>query len=174
MVGETEIQMQAARAQLRPGRLSNDEVRAMAALEWWDEQRVRLLPIDKRTREAWKTYPVRVFCMSSSACACESQYTLLVQSREGGFVTRNCPQCGGKTTLAEHEFVKQVIMFVACLSCRRMMAKAKIGKNYGFVCAIEDCGKDHSIVGEDGKVHVVRRQPGFRLADLLPNWEDLV
>ena len=47
----------------------------------------------------WKEYPVRISGLKESSC-CKSP-TVLVQSMEGGFVTRNCWKCGHFETLPE-------------------------------------------------------------------------
>ncbi len=112
---------------------------------------MRIHPVDARTRDFWKSYPVRISGHSISECC--GKPTLLVQSMEGGFVTRNCPQCGSRTTLTHDAFFNEIDLWVACPDCKQPMKRDMIDKNYGFVC--EPC--DVAIL----------------LAALLPRWEDL-
>ncbi len=112
---------------------------------------MRIHPVDAQTRDFWKTYPVRFSGHSISECC--GKPTLLVQSMEGGFVTRNCSQCGLKDPLPEEVFFKKIDLWVACPKCKQPMKRDMFGKNYGFVC--EPC--DRVIL----------------LAALLPRWEDL-
>ena len=76
---------------------------------------------------------------------------------DGGFVTRNCPECGQKTTLPEHAFFNDLDIWVACPECKQRMKPAWVDNNrnnYGYHCETDDLG--------------------IRLADLLPSWEDLI
>lgn len=113
---------------------------------------MRIHPVDPRIREFWKTYPVRISGHSISQCC--GKPSLLVQSMEGGFVTRNCPQCGARDTLTHGAFFKDVDVWVACPECRQPMKRDRIDKNYGLVC--ESCGV------------------GILLTAFLPRWEDLI
>jgi len=108
-------------------------------------------PLDPEIRKIWKTYPLRISGHSLSKCCSET--TILVQSMEGGFVTRNCPKCGNKETLPEQAFKNELDLWVACPDCKRRMESTILGNNYGFVC--ESC------------------QVSIQLSDLLPRWEDL-
>lgn len=107
-------------------------------------------PIDPQIREAWKNYPLRLSGLSRSRCC--NATTTLVQSMEGGFVTRNCQKCGAKDTLPEDVFFN-LSLWVACPRCKQEMAAQVIEKNYSYVC--DKC------------------QLFIRLADLLPRWTDL-
>jgi endogenous inhibitor of DNA gyrase (YacG/DUF329 family) len=112
---------------------------------------MREYQIDPKIREMWKVYPVRIEGRSTSWCHREP--TLLVQSMEGGFVTRNCPTCGKFETLPEAVFLKELNLWVACPNCKRRMKPGVVFKNYAFVC--ETCD-----------IFV-------KLAELLPRWSDL-
>ena len=112
---------------------------------------MRLHPINPEVREVWKTFPLRISGHSQSTCCNEP--TILVQSMEGGFVTRNCSKCGNKDTLPVQVFMNELDLCVACPDCKRRMESTLLNKNYGFVC--ESC------------------QVSIQLSDLLPRWEDL-
>lgn len=112
---------------------------------------VRYYPMDDDVRQMWKKYPVRLSGMSESRCC--GKPTVLVQSMEGGFVTRNCPECGRADTLSEHTF-RKLGFWVACPKCRGPMTATRLEySNYGYVC--EHC------------------DIAIKLADLLPKWSDL-
>lgn len=103
-------------------------------------------------RKIWKVYPVRISGKSDSACC--RQPTFLVQSMDGGFVTRNCPKCGKPGTLPKDVFMNELDIWVACRLCAERMKPAELDYGtFGFIC--EKC--DASI----------------KLGDLLPSWEDL-
>lgn len=89
-------------------------------------------PIDKSIREIWKLYPVRIGGKSLSEC--HSKPTILVQSMEGGFVTRNCPECGSQATLPRCTFLNEIDLWVACPKCKGQMEKRIVGTNYAFTC----------------------------------------
>jgi len=72
---------------------------------------------------------------------------------EGGFVTRNCPDCGEPTTLPEHTFMNDIDLWVACPQCKAQMERRMVYKNYAFACA--------------------RCDLYINLADLLPRWNEL-
>lgn len=111
----------------------------------------RLHPFDKRSREIWKTYPIRIEGRSLSVCC--NKPTLLVQSMRGGFVTRNCSSCGQPKTLSYHAFFNEIDLWVACPECKERMDPAMLHNNYGFLCSSCDIG--------------------IELATLLPYWSDL-
>ena len=112
---------------------------------------MRIHPVDPKIRDLWKTYPVRISGHSISECC--GKPTLLVQSMEGGFVTRNCPQCGSSATVTHDVFFNEIDLWVACPECKQPMTRNMIEKNYGFICGSCDLG--------------------IPLATLLPRWEDL-
>jgi hypothetical protein len=112
---------------------------------------MREYPVDPSVREIWKLYPIRLSNGSKSSCC---RYpTVLVQSMEGGFVTRNCPKCGKPETLSEEDFMA-LDLWVACPSCRKPMDAGRLAhSNYGYTCRACDIS--------------------IRLAALLPRYEDL-
>jgi len=102
--------------------------------------------------EFWRRYPVRI--PGHSTAQCHHRETILVRSMEGGFVTRNCPQCGQHDTLPEGVFLHQLDLWVACPRCQRRTRPAVLeDRNYGYVCD--------------------RCQLAIRLCDLLPYWHEL-
>jgi len=109
------------------------------------------LPIDEVTREVWKKYPLRISGMKKSSC--HGRLTVLVQSMEGGFVTRNCPECGRAESLPEADFLN-LGLWVACPLCKRAMEPGRVPRsNYGYECQACDCY--------------------IKLAALLPRFSDL-
>jgi endogenous inhibitor of DNA gyrase (YacG/DUF329 family) len=108
-------------------------------------------PIDQNVRGIWKIYPVRI--LGGSLSSCHSKPTLLVQSMEGGFVTRNCPACGSREPLPQCTFLHETDLWVACPHCRGQMAREIVDRNYAFVC--DKC------------------QIFIDLADLLPRWSKI-
>ena len=108
-------------------------------------------PVDPQIREIWKKYPLRLSDGSKSKCCYLP--TVLVQSMEGGFVTRNCSGCGTKDTLPEEIFLK-LDLWVACPDCKQPMEPGRLAHtNYGYLCRSCDIGN--------------------KLADLLPRWNEL-
>lgn len=112
---------------------------------------MREYQIDPAIRQIWKIYPVRIEGQSTSFC--HRQPTLLVQSMEGGFVTRNCPACGNSQTLPESVFLNELNLWVACPECKQRMRRGMMFKNYAFIC--EKC------------------QVFIKLAEFLPRWSDV-
>lgn len=112
---------------------------------------MREYPVDPQVREIWKKYPLRLSGGSTSLCC--SLPTVLVQSMDGGFVTRNCPKCGQRELLPEADF-RALDLWVACPGCKQPMVPGRLPySNYGYLC--EGCNL------------------GVKLADLLPRWTDL-
>lgn len=111
---------------------------------------MRQYPTDSEIWRIWRIYPVRIPGQSISPC--HNEQTVLVQSMDGGFVTRNCPQCGSKDTLPGYVF-QNLDLWVACLQCKARMTPEIVDKNYAFACH--------------------RCELYVRLADLLPRWTDL-
>ncbi len=109
-------------------------------------------PIDENIVRMWKNFPVRISGHSTSRCC--HKPTILVQSMQGGYVSRDCPECGNPTTLPEEVFLEKLDLYVACPICRaRMVAEILFNKNYGYTC--QAC-----------KIYI-------DLASLLPKWTDL-
>ena len=112
---------------------------------------MREVPVDKSIHDVWKKYPARIYGLKLSDC--HHQPTILVQSMEGGFVTRNCPECGDYETLPEADFLNLGI-WIVCPDCKKPMTATRVPKsNYGYIC--KSC--DNYI----------------KLATLLPRWSDL-
>lgn len=108
-------------------------------------------PVDPKVREIWKLYPLRLSDGTRSTCC--GFPIVLVQSMEGGFVTRNCPRCSKPHYLTEEAF-RSLDLWVACPQCRQPMEPGRVPhSNYGYTCNACDLG--------------------VRLADLLPRYEDL-
>jgi hypothetical protein len=109
-------------------------------------------PIDHKIAEMWKVYPIRISGYSMSRC--HGKPTILVQSMQGGYVSRNCPDCGNPTTLPAEVFLEKLDLYVACPSCRaRMTPEILFNKNYGYTC-------------DTSKIYI-------DLSSLLPRWTDL-
>ena len=111
---------------------------------------MRIHPIDRRVKEIWKHFPLRLPGRGRSAC--HNRPSLLVQSMEGGFVTQNCSACGKQQSLSEREF-RELDLWIACPECKRRMEPTLLAKNYGYGCTSCDIG--------------------IELAALLPRWEEL-
>jgi len=112
---------------------------------------MREYPIDQRVRETWKLFPLRLSDGTRSDC-CQLR-VVLVQSMDGGFVTRNCPRCNRSQYLTDAAF-RSLHLWVACPDCKQPMEPGTMPySNYGYTC--ERC------------------DIGVRLADLLPCYTDL-
>lgn len=107
--------------------------------------------MDQGIRGIWKIYPVRI--PGASLSRCHSEPTILVQSMEGGFVTRNCPACGNPETLPQRTFLHEIDLWVACPQCKGRMAPGIVDRNYAFAC--DKC------------------QVSIDLSDLLPRWSEI-
>ena len=84
-------------------------------------------PIDEAVTKIWKSYPIRISGHSISGCCAKP--TILVQSMQGGFVSRNCSMCGNSTTLPEAVFLEKLELYVACPKCKsRMVAEVLFNK----------------------------------------------
>jgi endogenous inhibitor of DNA gyrase (YacG/DUF329 family) len=115
------------------------------------EEKMREYQVDPNVRQIWKIYPIRI--QGQSLSSCHGQPTLLVQSMEGGFVTRNCPTCAKSQTLPEASFLKEFDIWVVCPECKQRMNPDVVYKNYPFLCP--------------------RCDLYIKLAELLPRWDDL-
>src|SRR2546423_10912455 len=76
------------------------------------------IQISSTIRGFWRFYPVRI--SGHLTCGKCHEQTVLVQSRDGGFVTRSCPKCEFHQTLPEHIF-RKLDLWVACLRCKKRM-----------------------------------------------------
>ena len=85
----------------------------------------------------------------SSKCSCGVD-TLLVWSRKGGLITRNCLKCGKPDWVALHHVPK-----VPCEFCKLPLEiiTKEDDKNYWYVCS--------------------RCKRQWKLADELPHWSEL-
>jgi endogenous inhibitor of DNA gyrase (YacG/DUF329 family) len=103
-------------------------------------------------QHGWKSYPVRVVMPEVSRC-CQAP-RLLVQSMTGGFITANCLKCGhGDKDVSELK-VQNLHLWVSCPECRSGMQYHKQRNNHGYACS--------------------KCQLFVKLADLLPDWSDIM
>ncbi len=117
-----------------------------------EQEFLKPYPIDQKIVEMWKLYPIRISGHSMSRCC--GKPTIIVQAMQGGYVSRNCPDCGSPTTLPADVFLEKLDLYVACPICRvRMTAEVLVNKNYGYACST--C-----------RIYI-------DLASLLPRWNDL-
>jgi|GEM_PF-1452964 len=74
-----------------------------------------------------------IYSLTASPChhGCRN---IVVRSREGGFVTQNCEECGEPRSISPEEFPK-----AKCHECKVDMVVAIINKNYAYQCTA--CGK---------------------------------
>lgn len=87
--------------------------------------------------------PYHIFSESKSKC-CEARQIIL-RSREGGYVTQNCSNCGKPSSVSICELPDY------CPKCERAAEKVMIDKNYGYKC--RNCGE-------------------FEVASIVPSWRD--
>lgn len=112
---------------------------------------IESIHIGSTIRDFWRAYPVRV--PGHSTCGICNEPTVLVQSRDGGYVTRSCPKCAYYHPLPEPIF-RKLDLWVACPKCKgRMEPDILPDKNYGYVCHL--CNVS------------------IALFELLPRYEDL-
>jgi hypothetical protein len=88
------------------------------------------------------------FLFSKQASTCCSYKALLVQSREGGFITQNCLKCG-KPGYVNLEDLPDLL----CDFCSSRLSKEIQEKNYFYAC------------------HRCKRK--WKLGDNLPHWSEL-
>lgn len=86
-----------------------------------------------------------LYSRSNSKC-CGSR-SVVVRSREGGFVTQNCEQCGKPRAIRSEEFPK-----LKCAACQVEVGIVLVEKNYAYKC---------SLCGITKMVHT-----------MVPSWED--
>jgi hypothetical protein len=82
-------------------------------------------------RNIYRKFPIRITGKNLSSC--HNVPTVIVQSMEGGFVTRNCSICGKKETLPQEVF-KSLELWVACPNCKKAMSAEMIEGNYCYLC----------------------------------------
>src|SRR5688572_2041781 len=89
------------------------------------------------------------FLYSPALSPCCGQKALLVQSRAGGFVSRNCIKCG-----RSHYVNAQQLPELDCEFCNATLQVRKSdGVNYHYVC--DSCARQ------------------WHLASMLPDWSEL-
>src|SRR5437867_2133242 len=80
---------------------------------------------------------------------CCSSQSLIVRSREGGFVTQNCTNCGKPRSIRAHELPEET-----CGSCNRALEVYRNqNKNFAYRC--KSCGVAHEV------------------ASIVPSWEQV-
>ena len=110
-------------------------------------------PFERATRKghASETTTMRAprFLYSNVCSKCHKAPTLLVRSREGGFVTRNCLKCGNPDWVSVEQLPK-----LDCEICGSLLTVEKLdGYNYFYVCA--------------------RCKRNWELSRFLPHWSEL-
>lgn len=89
------------------------------------------------------------FLYAAVESRCCRAKTLLVRSRQGGFVSRNCLKCGKPDYVNE-----QQLPSLHCDYCSRAMVVRKVdGQNYFYVC--DNCNRN------------------WQLSEVLPHWDEL-
>lgn len=88
------------------------------------------------------------FIYSNGLSDCHKTKALLVRSREGGFVTRNCLRCGKPGYVGPHHLPN-----LECEFCGGPLVVKLLDKNYCYICGKCD------------------RQ--WELPSLLPHWTEL-
>jgi len=88
------------------------------------------------------------FLFSKKLSLCCDNKALLVQSREGGFVSQNCLKCGKQNTVSLENLPDLI-----CDCCGSNLSKEIQQKNYFYAC------------------HKCERN--WKLADNLPHWSEL-
>lgn len=70
---------------------------------------------------------------------CRRQPTILVESKDGGRVTRNCPLCGRLYFLQNDVFLEKIDLHLNCKKCGKRMKTALLTrhKTFGYECS--DC-----------------------------------
>jgi DNA-directed RNA polymerase subunit M/transcription elongation factor TFIIS len=89
------------------------------------------------------------FLYSTALSECHQSKSLLVRSRDGGFVSRNCLRCGKPSYVSVHQLPE-----LCCDFCDAPLVVRKIdGTNYFYVC--DHCGQQ------------------WQLSEFLPHWSEL-
>jgi len=86
---------------------------------------------------------------SKRLSTCCAHHALIVRSREGGFVSQNCPKCGKPDYINE-----QALPDLCCDQCQTILKIERLDRqNYFYVC------------------HQCKRS--WQLSDVIPHWSDL-
>src|SRR6266851_2494939 len=94
---------------------------------------MRPYPNDDSLHESWKRLPLRIPGLSNSSC-CDAP-TLLVESKPGGFVQRNCSECNKPFNLPPATFMTELDLWFSCPKCKRRMNPSQLEYGtYGYVC----------------------------------------
>ena len=89
------------------------------------------------------------FLYANASSDCCRAKALLVRSRQGGFVSRNCLRCGKSGYVGVHQLPD-----LQCEFCNTPLGVRKVdGTNYFYVCG--ECGRK------------------WELASVLPDWSEL-
>ncbi len=114
---------------------------------------MRPYPDDDNLHESWKRLPLRIPGRSESPCC--GVPTLLVESKPGGFVQRNCSKCNRNFDLPEDTFMNELDLWFSCPECKhRMSPSSLVYGTYGYVC--QGCNVS------------------IKLSEVLPRWQDLI
>lgn len=70
---------------------------------------------------------------TESASSCHGATRIIVQSREGGFVSQNCIVCGDPKYVAARD-----VPDMRCGRCKTALEHVLVAKNYGYRCP--SCG----------------------------------
>ena len=62
----------------------------------------------------------------SKCCRARS---IIVKSRDGGFISQNCEECGKPRKITKAE-----LPHLSCVECDQPLSKMVIGKNYHYCC----------------------------------------
>lgn len=93
---------------------------------------MRIYPLNQTGRNIWRASPIRI--PGGKDCYNCDIPTVIVQSMDGGYVTRNCPRCHSSSSVPEKVF-RSLPILVACPECGvHMQPRTLPDHNYGYVC----------------------------------------
>lgn len=115
---------------------------------------------DAATKAGWKSFPVRI--RGTRLSKCHKETTLLVKSKSRGYVSQNCSTCGQLDTITFEE-IRELALWVSCPECRREMTLQQLSEIKGEKLASANYGYSCSYC-----LHYLL------LADLLPEWDDIM
>jgi hypothetical protein len=84
-------------------------------------------------RESGEFPLVHLRILSGNTSNCCKAPMIITQSRSGGLVKQNCPECNSGRSLSREDFYNLNI-YVACGKCRQQTKPDMIGINYGYRC----------------------------------------